>query len=312
LAFEEDDMNPTRLIRLLAAACLIATPVAAQTPQVTTMASYPHGAFLENLSVDGRGRLLITSYLDKTLLAWNGRGAPMPLVTLDVHPVGVLARPRDIIVSAHGKSFADGPAFTATNQLLVLDRGGAVKTRVAVPDALFLNGMVALDANTILVADSLAGKIWRFNPATGVVDLWLADPLLATDPANPSQRPGANGLKVHNGALYVSNSARGAIYRVPLSGTLPAGPLTLFAATGPVDDFTFLSDGSIAAATHGARLIRVAPDGRIIDIMPSGCDACTSVTTYGRRHDLIVLTTGNLLEGGDAPARILRVASPVH
>jgi hypothetical protein len=46
--------------------------------------------------------------------------------------------------------------------------------------------------------------------------------------------------------------------------------------------------------------------------MPTGCDACTSVATYGANHDLIVLTTGNLLEGGDAPARVLRLPSPVQ
>jgi sugar lactone lactonase YvrE len=290
---------------------LLVAPAAAQSPLVTTIASYPHGTFLENLSVDARGRLLFTSYLNQTVMLWAGRGAPTPLVRLDVHPVGVLARANDIIVSAHGKPFTAGAAFTATNQLLVLNRSGVVTKRVAAPDALFLNGMVEIAPDAILVADSLAGKIWRFNPVTGSVEPWLADPLLGADPAAPSQRPGANGLKLHDSWLYVSNSARGTLHRVRLSGTSPTGALELFAATGPIDDFTFLADGSIAAATHGARLIRVMPDGTISDIMASGCDSCTSVTTFGRARDLIVLTTGNLLEGGNAPARVLRVASSV-
>lgn len=290
---------------------LMVAPAAAQSPPVTTVASYPHGAFLENLSVDPGGKLLFTSYLDQTLMTWNGRSAPAPLVRLDVHPVAVLARANDIIVSAHGKPFTAGAAFTATNQILVLDRRGKVTRQVALPDALFLNGLVEIAPDAILAADSLAGKIWRFNPVTGSVEPWLADPLLAADPAVPSQRPGANGLKVHDGWLYISNSARGTLHRVRLSGRSPTGALELFAATGPIDDFTFLADGSIAAATHGARLVRIMPGGAIADIMASGCDACTSVTTFGRSRDLIVLTTGNLLEGGDAPARVLRVASPV-
>lgn len=290
---------------------LLGAPVAAQSPPVTTIASYPHGTFLENLSVDAIGRLLFTSYLDQTLLTWNGRGAPTPLVRLDVHPVAVLARANDIIVSAHGKSFTEGAAFTATNQLLVLNRNGVVTRRVAAPDALFLNGMVEIAPDVILVADSLAGKIWRFDPATGSIAPWLTDPLLAADPAAPSQRPGANGLKLHDGWLYISNSARGTLHRVRLSGTSPTGALEVFATTGPIDDFAYLADGSIAAATHGARLIRIMPDGAISDIMASGCDSCTSVTTFGRARDLIVLTTGNLLEGGDAPARVLRLASLV-
>lgn len=301
------------MISLTITVGLLVAPAAAQSPPpVTTIASYPHGRFLENLSVDARGRLLFTSYLDQTLMTWNGRGAPAPLVRLDVHPVAVLARANDIIVSAHGTPFTQGAAFTATNQLLVLDRRGQVTRRVALPNALFLNGMVEIALDVILVADSLAGKIWRFNPVTGSVEPWLADPLLAADPAAPSQRPGANGLKLQNGWLYISNSARGTLHRVRLSGKSPMGALELFATTGPIDDFTFLADGSIAAATHGARLIRIMRDGAIADILVSGCDACTSVTTFGRGRDLIVLTTGNLLEGGNAPARVLRVASPVR
>ncbi len=306
-------MKTTHLIALIA--CLTTAIGAPQAdagnpPATTTIASYPHGAFLENLSVDPKGRLLFTSYVDRSVMAWRGRGAPMTLVELDVHPVGLLARSKDIIVSAHGISFLDGPAFTASNQLLVLDRNGAVKMRVAAPDALFLNGMVEIAPDTILVADSLAGKIWRFDPSSGAIDVWLADPLLATDPAQPSQRPAANGLKVHDGWLYVSNSARGSIDRIALSGGSPSGALERYAATGPVDDFTFLPDGAIAAATHGDKLVRIARGGAVTDILAHGCDGCTSVLRYGPRDDLIVLTTGNLLEGGTAPARVLRVPSP--
>ena len=305
-------MTQTRIIWSLAMLGLLATPVSAQPAHVATVASYPHGTFLENLSVDPEGRLLFTSYINQTLMTWNGRDAPTPLVKLDVHPVAVVARADDILVSAHGKSFTDGPAFTATNQVLVLDRGGLVKKRVAAPNALFVNGMVEVAPNLILVADSIAGKIWRFDPTTGEIDAWLADPLLASDPAKPSKRPGANGLKLHEDWLYVSNSARGAIHRVRLSDRAAKGPLELFATTGPIDDFTFLADGTIAAATHGRKLIRVGKNGSVSDILSDGCDGCTSVTSYGPSSDLIVLTTGNLLEGGDTPARVLRVVSPAR
>jgi hypothetical protein len=300
------------LFALIAAFVAIHADAKEKPSEATVIASYPHGAFLENLSIDPARRLLFTSYIDRTLMMWCGRGAPSILAELDVHPVGVLARNKDIIVSAHGTSFMDGPVFTASNQLLVLDRNGVVKKRVAAPDALFLNGMVEIAPDTILIADSLAGKIWRFDPANAAIDIWLADPLLAPDPAKPSQRPAANGLKLENGWLYVSNSARGAMYRVALSGDSPSGPLEHYAATGPVDDFTFLADGTIAAATHGNKLVRIARDGTVTDILSDGCDGCTSVVRYGPRSDLIILTTGNLLEGGTAPARVLRIPSPAR
>jgi sugar lactone lactonase YvrE len=279
-------------------------------PQVTTVASYPGPAFLENLSAGPDGALLFTSYLDRSLLAWTGAGAPMMLAALDVHPVGILSRETDVVVSAHGTAFTEGPAFTATNEMLVLRRDGAVVRRVAAPDALFLNGLVELAPDVVLVADSLAGRIWRFDPAGGALDAWLDDPLLAVAPDAQGQRPAANGLKVQDGWLYVSNSSRGAIYRVRLDGMEPAGGLEIFAATGPVDDFAFLPDGSIAAATHGDKLIRVGLDGAVSDLLSEGCDGCTSVAPFGPDGRVVVLTTGGLLEGGTEPARVLDVAMP--
>lgn len=303
---------PFSITRIVAIALISVSAACAQTanpPAVETIASYPHGQFLENLDTAPDGSVLLTSYMDRTILRWNNGGAVQPLVTLTVHPAGVLAQGDRIVITAHGTSFMEGPAFTRTNQILVLDRTGKVVRQTAVPDALFLNGLVALDADHILAADSLAGTIWLFRPSTGAVTAWLKDPMLTTDPASTDQRPGANGLKRRGDWLYISNSSRGAVHRVRLAGLWPEGALTEFARTGPVDDFTFLADGSIAAATHGARLIRIGTNGQVSDILSSGCDACTSVASVGDGA-LLVTTSGNLLEGGSAPARLLRIAPP--
>lgn len=285
-----------------------ASATAQDAAQVATVASYPSPAFLENLSAGPDGTLLFTSYLDRTVRSWTGSGEPVVFAELDVHPVGILSREDDIILSTHGTPFTEGPSFTATNEVLVLDRDGRVLSRVAAPDALFLNGLVELSPDVVLVADSLAGRIWRFDPSSGALDTWLADPLLEVAPDAQNQRPAANGLKVQDGWLYVSNSSRGAITRVRLDGTSPTGDLEAFAETGPVDDFTFLPDGSIAAATHGDKLIRVDPDGAVTDILSEGCGGCTSVVPFGAEGGLVVLTTGSLLEGGTGPARVLGVA----
>ncbi|MBX7481607.1 SMP-30/gluconolactonase/LRE family protein [Qipengyuania qiaonensis] len=305
-------MKPFRLALAMAICTVPLTAANAQTgaPEIETIASYPHGQFLENLDMAAGGSVIVTSYVDQRLLRWPGSGEVETFAQLDVHPVGVLAQPGRIIVSAHGASFTGGPDFTKTNQLLVLDPDGVLQRRVMAPQALFLNGMTALDEDHILIADSLAGMIWLFRPSSGEILPWLEHPLLAVA-APTDQRPGANGLKMRDGALYVSNSSRGAIYRVRLDGLEPAGEVEQFARTGPVDDFTYLPDGAIAAATHGERLIRVDPDGTVSDIMREGCDACTSVMLATDRS-LLVTTSGNLLEGGDAPARLLRIPPSSH
>lgn len=278
---------------------------------VQTVASYPSGAFLENLSIGPSGELTFTSYMDRTLYRWSGEGAPRAFAKLEAHPVGILVRSDDIIVSAHGTSFTAGPAFTAANRILVLAPTGEVRRTVAAPSARFLNGLVELSPEVVLVADSLAGRIWTFNPNTGGLDIWLADPRLAPDPAQTAQRPGANGLEVRDGVLYISNSSRGEIYSVRLRAGRPDGPLELAYSPGPVDDFAFLADGSIVGATHGDKLIRIARNGAVSEVMGGGCDGCTSVAEYGPAQDLIVLTTGKLLEGGSEPARLLRLPSPL-
>ena len=100
------------------------------------------------------------------------------------------------------------------------------------------------------------------------------------------------------------------MYRVELSGDGgPAGQPVQWATPGPVDDFVFDEAGAAFAATHGETLIRIAPEGGVQIILKEGCDACTSVAFAGEGSSrrLYVLTTGDLLEGGDAPARVLAV-----
>ncbi|MGP9819702.1 SMP-30/gluconolactonase/LRE family protein [Salinarimonas sp. NSM] len=285
--------------------------VAQAQEATTTLASFPAGTFLENLDVGPDERLVFTSYFDRTVLAWSGTGAPTPLVVLDGHPVGILSLESGLVLTMHGTPFTAGPSFTATNAFVVTDRDGGAARVVPAPDALFLNGLVELAPGVVLAADSLAGRIWRFDVATGVISEWLADPLLAVDPAVEGFSPGANGLEIADGQLYVSNSSRRALYRVALDGERPAGAPVLFSQTGPIDDFSILADGTIAAASHGETVIAVDRAGAVTTLLAEGCDGCTALVPYGSAGDLVVLTTGSLLEGGTNEARVFSMASPI-
>lgn len=295
------------LLRALIATLFLGTAAVAAEP--ITIASYPNGTFLENLASAPSGDLLITSYTDKRLLAWSGEGEPRTFADLPAHPVGILARRDDVIVSAHAAPLTAGAAFLTSNRLLVLNARGRLLRTVLAPDARFLNGLVELASGIVLAADSVAGRIWRFDPASGALSAWLDHPSLAADPNRP-QLPGANGLKLRDGWLYISNSVQGTLSRVRLDGDSPGGAPELIARTGAIDDFAFLPDGSIAAATHGDKLIRIGADGAIGDILADGCDGCTSVALDRRSGRLIVLTTGKLLEGGKGTAKILSVPAP--
>jgi len=303
-------------LALMAAGCATTQrpKTTADAPLVATLASYPHGAFLENLTIGGDGSITFTSYFDKSVQRIDGSSPAGAFAQLDVHPVGILPVSGGFLVTAHGKAFTEGPGFTATNQILLLDAAGREQHRYPAPVARFLNGAAITPRGDVLIADSLAGVVWRFELRTGALTEWLRDPLLAPNPAATGYALGANGIKFHDGFVYISNTSRQSLYRVRLGVSGGAeGGLVLFASTGGIDDFDFARDGSIYVATHQAAITRVSTSGEVRTVLTTDCDACTSVAFRGRGHSerLIVLTTGNWGEpGATTAARVVSIATP--
>ncbi len=292
-----------------------ASPVAAHDAtcaRAETLASYPAPAFLENLTVEPAGRVLFTSYLDQQIMAYRAGESAATFARLDVHPISILPLDSGWLVAAHRQPFTAGPAFVTSNIFLVLDANGAVVRTMAAPDARFLNGMMQMPGGNVLVADSLLGRIWQLDPQTGALTVWLDDPVLAADAAGKDVRPGANGLKLHAGEVFVSNSFSGSIHAVAIGADeRPAGPTRLVVSPGKVDDFVVAADGSIYLATHSDTVLRAAPDGTLTTVLPSGGDGSTAVAfTSPDQNALYVLTTGGLLEGAGRPARLLKVDLP--
>jgi hypothetical protein len=290
----------------------IASPacIHAQNSVPKTLASFPNGTFLENLTVAADGSIIFTSYFGKSLQRLADGELQEPLASLDVYPVGIIAVADGYVVTAHGKAFTDAPAFLNTNKILLLSKDGRVRQTIDTPDARFLNGLVAISSRRVLIADSVRGVIWAFDPSSGMITPWLEDETLTLDPATQPFRPAANGLKIHRGTLYVSNSSRGTIHRIAIDakGNASAKP-QLLVQSGPVDDFAIDNDGTVYASTHGDRLLKISPVGAVTAILDEGCDGCTSVAivSKGAKRTLLILTTGKFAEGGKLPARVLQV-----
>ena len=162
-------MKKMRLVRLLSTAFLVVgaalsaqkSALSADAPAVDVLASYNHGTFLENLTVGQDDAITFTSYFDKSLQRISGTSAATVFSQLDVHPVGIVQTQQGFVVTAHGKAFTEGSAFTATNVVLTLDAAGKVERRYPAPDALFLNGAAVTPSGDVLIADSLKGVVWR-------------------------------------------------------------------------------------------------------------------------------------------------------
>ena len=152
-------------------------------------------------------------------------------------------------------------------QIALAGFGGARVPRrlAALPVASFPNG-ISFDARGALyVADSSLGRIWRVLPGARRATVWSADPLLRANGTafRGFPFPGANGVHPWHGALYVSNTARGTIVRIPLRPDGSAGRAAVrFAGVQAVDDFTFDARGTVYVAANAANeLLRLAPDG---------------------------------------------------
>ncbi|MEV6994307.1 hypothetical protein AB0N87_34805 [Streptomyces sp. NPDC093228] len=173
--------------------------------------------------------------------------------------------------------------------------GGTPQRIVALTASSFPNGM-ALDRRTgeLYFADSTLGTIWRVPTTGGTPSKWLSGPELAK-----SSLLGANGVKIHRGALWVSNSDAGTVLRVPIRSNGRAGTVRT-KATGLTfpDDFAFLGDSDrlIVALNLANEVALVEPDGSHTTVLTGddGLEGPTSVEIRG--HKLYVLSASFVLD----------------
>ncbi|WP_030315405.1 hypothetical protein [Streptomyces flavochromogenes] len=151
----------------------------------------------------------------------------------------------------------------------------------------FPNGL-ALDekCGTLYTADSRLGRVWSLPVTGGTPTAWATGAALEPTAQVPF---GANGLKVHHGAVWVSNTARETLLRIPV-GPGPdhaAGPVET-RATGltSIDDFAFTGHGDtvLAALNQVDELELVLPDGshRTVLTGADGLDNPTSVAVRAK------------------------------
>lgn len=162
-------------------------------------------------------------------------------------------------------------------------RPGGTPRRIAALPATSLPNGLALDqrTRTLYVADS-TGAVWRVPATGGTAEVWSSDRELA-----PAGFLGANGLKLRDGAVWVTNLDKGTIVRIPLRANGTAGPVGVV-ATGLVgiDDFAFTGRGDeiIAALDTVNQVALVKPDGThtVVLTAADGLQGPTTIAVRGR------------------------------
>lgn len=123
-------------------------------------------------------------------------------------------------------------------------------------------------------------------------------------PRGKPVRPfGANGLRFHKGAVWVSNLAKGTLLRIPVTASGAPGRIhTVTSSLTGVDDFTFLNDRSdvVFAAQNGLNQVAlVHPDGTTETVLTAK-DGLASPTSTAVRGNRLYITNAGLNEPHDA------------
>ncbi|WP_406451265.1 SMP-30/gluconolactonase/LRE family protein [Streptomyces sp. NBC_01622] len=137
-------------------------------------------------------------------------------------------------------------------------------------------------------ADSALSTVWRMPIGGGAATAWATGPELA-----PHGTLGANGLKVHQGAVWVTNTSLGTIIRIPIRRNGSAGAFQT-KATGldGIDDFQFIghSDRIIAALDSQNEVAIIEPDGNQT-IALTGKDGLENPTSIAIRGHTVYITS---------------------
>lgn len=286
-------MRPHTLASLLSSPALAAhhpkTSVIFETDKV--------GPWLENLAVRPSGTILATR-MDAPQL-WHvdphaRTGAPLVEVPGVLSTTGIAEVARDVYVFAAGNFSFETRGF-AWGSLGVwrvdLARGeGAVPELVAgFPDAGFLNGVAMWDDSRVLVSDTTGNAVYILDVDTGDFEIALEVPL-------------PNGIRAHDGDIYLVSGESGSLYRIPVDRDAhPTGTTELVAPDLSLDDFDIADDGTIyAAAVWDNQVVRIGRDGEVT-VLAGGPDSvellsCTSARLGRTARDggtVYVTTMGN-------------------
>lgn len=272
-------------------------------------ASWPAGAFAENLAIDADGVVFVSLHSHNRIERFDPRSGKLETFARLPAPATGLAFGVGGALWVTGGTVGKPPGY-----IWRVERSGAVESWVEIPDAVFMNGCTPHpDGQTLLACESVTGRILQIRQDRREWRSWIADERLR--PQNP-QMPGANGIKLRNRQAWISVTDSNLILRASIGGDGAAGPLELAAENVRGDDFAFGTSGALYIATHPAQtVLRLAADGARVTIAgPSegavGSTACAFGRAAGDEKALYVTTNGGLwapYRGQVQDAKLLRL-----
>jgi len=286
----------TRLLTVIAAAGLATAPVAvaasasAATAPLSDAREVAHFNINaqqqpENITLLPGGAADVTFNRSRQVARVGTDGSVTILATLPAPTTGT-ATASGIVRAPDGSLYVNYNAGSQSGIWRIPPGGGTPVQVVAMPDVKVLNGL-ALDrgADALYATDSTTGTVWKISLRTGTASLWAEGTDLEPNTVNSSGL-GANGIKVHDGAVWVSNTDKGTLLRIPIGAHGTAGTVaTVAQGLTAIDDFAFTGDGDtvLAALDFANEVALVQPDGthQIVLTATDGTENPTSIAVRG-------------------------------
>ncbi|KAM3421717.1 hypothetical protein BST61_g2099 [Cercospora zeina] len=233
------------LFSILALGFAIAHGLATNVPSdanrpVHIIARINNGPRFENLAVRASGQVLATTTQPSaSIYQFDPLGILPPTLIYNIpnirSAVGIAERERDVFYVASGDQSVMDPKNTTPASysitkldmrgVAVLPKGGLTKAPsaervISLPNAALPNGVAFARplSEHLLVADSFRGLIWNVIVRTGEFGVTLNDSTTKGSAPTGPNFTGINGITVHDGDIYYTNTGRSSLYKVPVDG----------------------------------------------------------------------------------------------
>ena len=165
--------------------------------------------------------------------------------------------------------------------------------RASVPHGMALDGQ----DGDLYVADSSLGVVWKIPSTGGEATVWASGPAL--------QRVslfGANGVAVHNDAVWVSNTDQGTIVEIPIRADGTAGPTRVVASgmAGDIGSFAvFGRDDRIVAALTRSNEVVLIRRGAPPQVLLTAADGLSNPTAVAVANGTLYVSNGAYFTDSD-------------
>jgi pimeloyl-ACP methyl ester carboxylesterase/sugar lactone lactonase YvrE len=275
---------------IVQAATSIRTP--ATKPTVLSHLSLSGGQRPENVATEPDGDLDVTMSQAAQVVRVTPTGKETVLASLPRPadggknvPVVGFALATGLVRSSDGTLFVGYAAGSADlNGIWRVRPRGKPERIIALPANSFPNGL-AIEGKHLYFTDSTRGLILKAPVAGGSSSTWFSGP---ETKISGTYGLGANGLKIHRGAVWITNFDQGTLLRIPIKNGRAGGVQTRARLAGGPDDFIFVnrhSDTVIAALDPGNQVVRINHDGSYHTLLTAadGLQGPTSVAKVGSK-----------------------------